>query len=201
MITLFNIVNHLLETLKSIFVPHCAYIFDSTIEVLKDVANKKSEPNSLWIATLKVLFNCFLHNSDGFINEHRFNAVMQPLVSQILILERDPSVKESVYKYVIPAISQLAVAGGSDALWKPLNTSLMMKSRSSNAEVRMICLRVLQDMYMKLGEELLGLLPETIPFLAELMEDDEHEVEKLCHEVCNLIQQYLGEDIQQYFNA
>ncbi len=55
-------------------------------------------------------------------------------------------------------------------------------------------LLVLQECYTKLGEELLVLLPETIPFLAELMEDSDPRVEKLAHEVVKLIEQYLGSE-------
>ena len=37
-------------------------------------------------------------------------------------------------------------------------------------QVRYALLKVLQVIYTKLGEEFMVLLPETIPFLAELME-------------------------------
>ncbi len=37
-------------------------------------------------------------------------------------------------------------------------------------QVRYALLKVLQEIYTKLGEEFMVLLPETIPFLAELME-------------------------------
>jgi hypothetical protein len=102
--------------------------------------------------------------------------------------------------YVIPAISQLAVCVGSDSQWKTLNQAVMLKSRSEEMNVRVACLKIQREFYVKLGEEFLVLLPETIPFLAELMEDEEETVEKLCQEVCQVIQQYLGEDIQKYFN-
>ena len=74
--------------------------------------------------------------------------------------------------YVIPCIGQLAVRVNSDALWKPLNQSVLMKSRSEFPAIRLATLKVVQELYSRLGEDLLVLLPETIPFLAELMEDD-----------------------------
>lgn len=37
-------------------------------------------------------------------------------------------------------------------------------------QVRFAVLKVLQELYVKLGEEFMVLLPETIPFLAECME-------------------------------
>jgi hypothetical protein len=57
-----------------------------------------------------------------------------------------------------------------------------------------MALKVIQESYSKLGEELLVLLPETIPFLAELMEDSDPRVEKLCQDVIKLIEQFLGSE-------
>ena len=45
-------------------------------------------------------------------------------------------------------------------------------SLSPSYQVRFAALKVLQDMYLKLGEEFMVLLPETIPFLAECMEGE-----------------------------
>ena len=53
---------------------------------------------------------------------------------------------------------------------------------------------MIQKCYSKLGEELLVLLPETIPFLAELMEDSDPLVEKLTQEIIQGIEKYLGEE-------
>jgi len=83
-------------------------------------------------------------------------------------------------------------------------------------QVRLAVLHILNGMYTKLGESLLVLLPETIPFLAELLEgtlpnmvmttccyyflsDDEPQVEQLCQQFIKTIEQLLGESIQQYF--
>ena len=39
-------------------------------------------------------------------------------------------------------------------------------------QVRLSALYVMQELYLKMGEEFVTLLPETIPFLAELMEGE-----------------------------
>lgn len=74
-------------------------------------------------------------------------------------------------------------------------------TRSSSPMVRFASLKVIQEFYTRLGEEFLILLPETVPFLAELMEDSSPEVEHLCQEVIKLIDGYLGENesITSYF--
>lgn len=96
-----------------------------------------------------------------------------------------------------PCLAHFAAAAGKDSLWKPLNHQLLLKSRHTDSQVckqivscinfvvyclylkltvyfpmqvRYALLKVLQVIYAKLGEEFMVLLPETIPFLAELME-------------------------------
>jgi U3 small nucleolar RNA-associated protein 10 len=57
----------------------------------------------------------------------------------------------------------------------------------------------MQEFYMRLGEEFLVLLPETIPFLAELMEDSDESVQATCQELAAEIQKHLGEDLATFF--
>lgn len=82
-------------------------------------------------------------------------------------------------------------------------------------QVRQSVLHILMAMYNKLGESLLIMLPETIPFLAELLEglqwscsglswvivvlDEDEQVEQLCQKFIKIIEELLGESIQQYF--
>ena len=60
-------------------------------------------------------------------------------------------------------------------------------------------LKIIQEFYMRLGEEFLVQLPETIPFLAELMEDSDEGVQKACQELASEIQKHLGEDLASFF--
>ena len=48
------------------------------------------------------------------------------------------------------------------------------------------------------GEEYLPLIPEAIPFIAELSEDDCNEVEDLIKTVVADLEQILGEPISKY---
>ena len=50
------------------------------------------------------------------------------------------------------------------------------------------------------GEEYLALLPESISFLAELMEDDAAEVEGLARNVVRQLEELSGESLDQYMN-
>ena len=78
--------------------------------------------------------------------------------------------KERLTNHLVPCLSQFAVAAGNDAQWKPLNYQVLLKTRHKSAQVRFAALKVLEGIHARLGEDFMVLLPETIPFLAELME-------------------------------
>lgn len=51
----------------------------------------------------------------------------------------------------------------------------------------------------KLGEDFMPLLPETVPFLAELLEDEDESTEKHAQESVRNLEEILGEPLQKYF--
>ena len=109
---------------------------------------------------------------------------------------------------LVPSFGSLAKACRDEDAWKYLNKQILLKSRSDDAEIRKVSLLVLAEMYKSLGEEMLIFFPETIPFLAELLEgysfliiDDDSEVVQLCQDLCLQIQDLLGEPIQPYFST
>ncbi|KAL1264046.1 hypothetical protein QQF64_004401 [Cirrhinus molitorella] len=88
---------------------------------------------------------------------------------------------------------------GDDSQWKVLNYQIMLKTRHSSPKVRFSALVMLLELASKLRENYMVLLPETIPFLAELMEDECEEVEKQVQKVIHEMETILGEPLQSYF--
>jgi U3 small nucleolar RNA-associated protein 10 len=74
-----------------------------------------------------------------------------------------------------------------------------MKTRSETPITRRAAIRVMKGLYERLGEQLLGLLPETIPFIAELMEDTDAQTKSMCEDLISCIESHLGnESISSY---
>ena len=65
--------------------------------------------------------------------------------------------------------------------------------RDEESGTRLAAVRALMGLYSRLGEDWLGLLPETVPFIAELLEDDEEVVERECQRLIKRIEEFLGE--------
>jgi U3 small nucleolar RNA-associated protein 10 len=173
---------------------------DMTVQALEEYANSQNV-DELWTLIMISLERFLSCESEEGIDEDLFNKLMAVLVKQIDTLEYHVEHTESMMEHLVPTLLQLAIAGKSDALWKPLNQQVLLKSRSETVQVRLLCLMIVKEFYGQIGQDFLVLLPETIPFLAELMEDSDGEVERFTQEVCATIQEHLGEDLQQYFDA
>lgn len=63
----------------------------------------------------------------------------------------------------------------------------------------MFALKVVVNLATKLGEDYMPLLPETVPFISELLEDENSEVEKECQRSVQELEKILGEPLQKYF--
>lgn len=73
-----------------------------------------------------------------------------------------------------------------------------MQTRSEKIRARILGLRVIKYMVENLKEEYLTLLPETIPFLGELLEDMELPVKTLAQEILKEMETLSGENLRDY---
>lgn len=62
----------------------------------------------------------------------------------------------------------------------------------------MLGLKIVKNLLDSLKEEYLVLLPETIPFLGELLEDVELSVKSLAQDILKEMEFMSGESLQQY---
>lgn len=73
-----------------------------------------------------------------------------------------------------------------------------MQTRSEKIRARILGLRIVKYLLEHLREEYLVFLPETIPFLGELLEDAELSVKSLAQEILKEMESISGESLQQY---
>lgn len=90
------------------------------------------------------------------------------------------------------------VIGPHDKVLKAFNTSLLMLTRSDDLRVKRGALEVLEQVWESLGDGMLGLVPETTPFLSETMEETEGGVEVTTRRLIAKIESHLGETLQEY---
>lgn len=122
-----------------------------------------------------------------------FEAMAQPLLAQ-LAHSKDPSIRESLN--VIPSITGLAGAAASPEHHKALNSALLKLMRDEDTLIRLAAVRCEQNLTDKLGEDWLALLPEMLPFISELQEDDDEVVERETLSWIRQIEGILGESLE-----
>lgn len=207
-ITFFRLTSAVSAALKSLFLMFSSELVDAAGPLLDKCNPMKQAEDScfggdndknLYLTEfiLRTLNNIFLHDHQNFINTHRFDIVMQPIVDQI---ENESTLNNvSMQELLIRCVSQLAIAASDDILWKQLNYQVLMKTRSDNAAMRILGVQVCVEMAKKLGEDFEPLIPETIPFLSELLEDEDYNVVEACQNGVRELETTVGESLQKYF--
>ncbi|KAK9059672.1 hypothetical protein SSX86_020376 [Deinandra increscens subsp. villosa] len=156
---------------------------------------------------LSSLHKCFLYDAGNleFLDSSNFQALLKPIISQLDVdppssLEHHPDVPSvnEVDEMLVSCVGQMAVTSASDLHWKPLNHEVLMQTRSEKVRTRILGLKIVKYMVENLREEYLVLLPETIPFLGELLEDVEPKVKLFAQEILKEMETMSGESLRQY---
>nr|XP_013799333.1 PREDICTED: HEAT repeat-containing protein 1 [Apteryx mantelli mantelli] len=198
-----------LKSLFTLFAGHLVKPFAETLnqvnisktdEAFFDSENGTEKSCLLLQFTMDCLHKLFLFDTQNFLSKERAETLMMPLVDQLEnMLGGDEKFQERVTAHLIPCIAQFSVAMADDSLWKPLNYQILLKMRHTSSKVRFAALLALLEVAGKLKENYLVLLPESVPFLAELMEDECEEVEHQCQKTIQQLEVILGEPLQSYF--
>ncbi|ROW12766.1 hypothetical protein VMCG_00274 [Cytospora schulzeri] len=179
------------DNLKSIVTSYATYVVDPASKILKETNPKDAEKRELWKRVLKTLTKCFEHDQDDFWQAPaHFSAIGPILVEQFL---HAPHL--DVTEELIPAVVELAASADSQEHQKELNAALLKHLRSENAAVRLAVVKCEQALVDKVGEEWLSMLPEMLPFISELQDDDDEIVDRETHRWIVKIEGVLGESL------
>ncbi|CAG9121545.1 unnamed protein product [Plutella xylostella] len=208
-ITFYRLSSAIAEKLKGLFVLFAGHFIKNAAELLDSCNTSKTESlffeeedksSMLVNYILKTLQVVFLYDSQNFLNKERFETLMQSVVDQLEnTLGGISSLKSRATDVLIPCISQFAVATADDSLWKLLNYQILLKTRHNDAEIRLTALDCLVAMATQLGSSWLPLLAESVPFLAELLEDGDSKIENATKDAIRKLEQILGEPLEKYF--
>lgn len=179
------------ENLKSIVTSYATYLLDNAVQVLAAVDPKDETSKELWSRVLRTLAKCFEHDQDDFWQTpSHFSAVAPVLCEQFTNASTLPLAQD-----LIPAIVELAASADSSDHHKELNGAILKHMRSEVSSVRLAAVRCQQELTERLAEEWLEMLPQMLPFISELQEDDDDVVEKETRRWIVKIEGVLGESM------
>lgn len=184
------------DSLKSIVTSYASYMVDPAVATLQRLDPKQGgEQKDLWRKILSTLAKCFEHDQDDFWQAPAHFSVVAPVLTGQVLHASSASGADVVAHDLAPALVELAAAADSQDHHKELNAALLRHLRSEAAGVRLAAVRAEQKLTERLGEDWLAMLPEMLPYISELQEDDDEDVERETQRWIVGIEGILGENL------
>lgn len=161
----FRVFFALLRKLKSLAIPWVTRLATVIVDALA-----KRKNGRLVRGTLAMLQAMFAADVDSTIDKDVHAQLLDGIVP---CLEVDSSLQAAT-----DCLLEQAASMNNDALWRPLNHAILLRLRSNNVNVRVGCMRLVVQLWQRMHESWLVMLPETMPFLGEVLEDDNAQVVK-----------------------
>ena len=211
LITFYRMTLRLSDKLKNLFVIFAPQFTQNAANLLIQLNTNKTEEKQLdklkeketilLYSIVDTLANVFLNDTQRtYVNKERFNVLMEPLVDQIENEIDSDEYNVYIGKHLAPCIANLAYCVVNDeGLLRKFNYQLLLKTKHNSVQVRLAALDVLSMFCKKVGDVYNSFLSETVPFLAELMEDPVEEVEDKVQIVIKDLEDILGESLQSHF--
>ncbi|GBG30566.1 U3 small nucleolar RNA-associated protein 10 [Hondaea fermentalgiana] len=99
---------------------------------------------------------------------------------------------------VIPCVVKLAKSVTDDTLWQAVQRSVLEYARHAAGEVRVAALHTIVALFEGVGDSFIVLLADTLPTVAELLEDRDPRVKREAHRTAKKLQQLSGEDLSSF---
>ncbi|KGK36095.1 hypothetical protein JL09_g4755, partial [Pichia kudriavzevii] len=126
----------------------------------------------------------------------RFDSISEALTSQL------HNIEDSIGKHLVKALCSLAQdTSSSDDHNKKLNELIISHMRvigdkEPNAREKYWSVKALTTIYKRVGESWLSLLPQLVPIIAELLEDDDDDVQTEVREgLAKIMEELMGESL------
>ncbi|CUS10614.1 unnamed protein product [Tuber aestivum] len=190
-VALWNFLYLLGSDLESIFTSYFGFALDNAVDILtNDIIFTTHLP--LWKSTLRALRVAFKSDDHEFWQSPTTFGKIAPILTTQLA--RAAASAPAVREYVYPALTELVGAiQGSEEHAKVINGKVLEQMKADDKMARIAAAEALKDIYAQAGEEWLNFLPESVPVIAELMEDEDEGVETAAHLLVVAIEKHLGE--------
>lgn len=200
LLSFFRFFNKLQEQLKSIITSYFSYLNDPIASILNRFASGEINDINLRRIILNSLTSSFKYDQDDYWSQQgRFETVCGPLLAQLTNIE------DGIGKYLVKCITAFVHNVSSDEYNETLVHGLIKyisnENDSTTSNTKIWTVRTLKTIFQKMGEQWLSYLPTLIPYIAELLEDDDEAVEmEVRSGLVRVIENVLGEPLDRYLD-
>jgi len=193
-LSVYNFLDVFFSTLKSLVTSYATYILDHSASIISPTSSSSplSSVNLLNSVLLALSANFSHDQSDFWQAPSHFSQISQPLLKRL----SSPS-ESAVTPLLISTITKLATAASSPENLKSLLTPLLSFTKDKRPLVRLNSVQTCRALTScPVGEDWLSLLPEMLPFIAEMQEDEDERVEEEVVAWIREIEGILGEGLE-----
>ncbi|WWC65921.1 uncharacterized protein I303_108543 [Kwoniella dejecticola CBS 10117] len=188
-IVLLHVMMGLLVKFKNLLSPYMAALFPYIQELLPAYAEGIITHRGLHTLLLEVLAKSFEVDDGAYWTDQLLLQILPNLISQIPIYPSGEPESEAIAE----CLASLAKSTTSENVLRRLNSSICLTTRSDDVQTRLSALKVLDRVWEKQMDEMISFVPETVSeFLAELLEDESHDVELAARGVLARIEKITG---------
>ena len=193
-VVLLQVMYGLLHRFREILSPYMGTLMPYLSELLPAYAAGERTEEGLWRHALSVLGKSFEVDAGAYHTDKILLALVPSLVAQLST--PTPAIQATLTQSDSPlsaTLAALAKSTTSENVLKALNNALCMKTRDDEVRVRLGALVCLDAVWQAQMEEMMTFVPETVSeFLAELLEDENGDVERLARGVLAKIEGMTG---------
>ncbi|XBW37624.1 hypothetical protein QEN19_003205 [Hanseniaspora menglaensis] len=199
MVQFFKLFNKLQEQLRSILTSYFTYILDDTNELLLSMSENYDVENVNLRRLIIIGFGLsFKYDKDEYWrSSSRFEMVCPTIISQL------KNIEPPLGKYLAKTIGALAQCNSmadehNKIMQKEIISHMKVNCRSNE---KLWAIRSIKLIYAKVGESWLILLPQLVPIVAELLEDDDETIEaEVRTGLVKVFENVLGEPFDKYMD-
>ncbi|EST04888.1 BP28, C-terminal domain protein [Kalmanozyma brasiliensis GHG001] len=200
-VVLFKTFNALSETLRGLVSSYYAVLLDQVLELLRGWSQGGRVERELWDEVVRSLVLAAKHDEGVFWTPTRVGKVIPAVLDQTVLLPKVVQPTEFVASVGGVVVGLLKNVNDESTL-KSVNAKLLSKASATRATntpiVRATATQLLTNMWAAQKDHLLGLVPETIAQLSELLEDDDEVLVGYANEFRTEIEGALGESLESY---
>lgn len=198
-LSFFKFFNKLQDELKSIITSYYSYLLEPVASLLTRFNKEQIMDVNLRRIILISLNSAFKYDQDDYWSqESRFQMIYQPLIGQLT------NIPDSIGKYLLKTITSFTANVGSEEYNNLIANELIKyvsNDQENSSQTKIWAIRTLKSIFQKLGESWLTYLPTLVPYIAELLEDDDEQVELAVRTgLVRVIEQVLGEPLDRYLD-
>ncbi|KAL6926374.1 hypothetical protein ACO0SA_003334 [Hanseniaspora valbyensis] len=199
LIQFFKLFNKLQEQLRSILTSYFTYILDETNELLLSMTEDYDVKNINLRRLIIIGFGLsFKYDKDEYWrSSSRFEMVCPTIISQL------KNIEPPLGKYLAKTIGALAQCNSMAEEHNKIMQKEIMKHMKVNcrSNEKLWAIRSIKLIYAKVGESWLILLPQLVPIVAELLEDDDETIEaEVRTGLVRVFENVLGEPFDKYLD-